>query len=145
MTVETEDLEQIVQMVWETLLDMPVYAGLPEQADDSRSAGAQVKIGGASEGWVRLECSPALGRRITARLLMTSEDDLDQASVDDALRELVNIIGGNIKALLPEPSRLGIPEALSPPGPGTLILALDCESEPMVIGLEILERHLTPI
>lgn len=138
MSVDTNDLEQIAQMVWESFLDMAVIAGGPVEAD-AVSEGAQVSISGAWDGRVRLECSEILARRLTSQLLVMPEEELDQETIDDALRELVNIIGGNIKALLPEPSRLGIPEPLSPRGPGMLALALDCDSEPLVIGIQIVD------
>ena len=35
---------------------------------------------------------------------------LDDEDIDDALGELANVVGGNVKAVLPGPSALGLPE-----------------------------------
>jgi chemotaxis protein CheX len=40
---------------------------------------------------------------------MMSEDELAEADVADAVGELANMIGGNIKSLLPGPSALTLP------------------------------------
>ena len=43
---------------------------------------------------------------------------LDDEDVDDALGELANVVGGNVKAVLPGPSVLGLPEVGTAPEPG---------------------------
>ena len=43
---------------------------------------------------------------------------LDDEDVDDALGELANVVGGNVKAVLPGPSVLGLPEVGAAPEPG---------------------------
>jgi chemotaxis protein CheX len=43
---------------------------------------------------------------------------LDAEDVDDALGELANVVGGNVKAVLPGPSVLGLPEVGTAPEPG---------------------------
>ena len=43
---------------------------------------------------------------------------LDDEDVEDALGELANVVGGNVKAVLPGPSVLGLPEVGTAPEPG---------------------------
>ena len=43
---------------------------------------------------------------------------LEEEDVDDALGELANVVGGNVKAVLPGPSVLGLPETGTTPPPG---------------------------
>ena len=44
---------------------------------------------------------------------------LDEEDVADALGELANVVGGNVKAVLPGPSVLGLPEVGTAPNPAT--------------------------
>jgi len=43
-------------------------------------------------------------------------DELEAEDVDDALGELANVVGGNVKAALPGPSTLGLPQVGEAPG-----------------------------
>jgi chemotaxis protein CheX len=43
---------------------------------------------------------------------------LDAEDVEDALGEIANVVGGNVKAVLPGPSVLGLPEVGSAPAAG---------------------------
>ena len=72
-----------------------------------------------------------------------SVDDLDDLEVADALGELVNIIGGNLKCLLPEPSQLSLPtvslgaaHVVTVPGAGLLKhVELECDGERLHIAV----------
>ena len=71
---------------------------------------ATVGITGAWTGRVVLELAPGTAERIARIMLAT--DRVSTADVSDALGELVNIIGGNLKGLVPQPSVLGLPLVL---------------------------------
>src|SRR5207248_3096506 len=71
----------------------------------------RVPIGGAWEGAVSLRCPEPLCRSFAADLFGRLAADVEDADVFDALGELANIIGGNLKALLPGVCRLGLPTA----------------------------------
>ena len=47
---------------------------------------------------------------------MLDAQEVEPDEVADAAGELVNIIGGNLKTLLPTPSKLGLPEVARVPG-----------------------------
>jgi chemotaxis protein CheX len=68
---------------------------------------ACVQINGEWQGAVLVQCSVGAASAITRLLLRT--DDVEPADVRDALGEVANMIGGNVKALLPGPSRLSLP------------------------------------
>ena len=44
---------------------------------------------------------------------------LDAEDIEDGLGELANVVGGNVKAVLPGPSVLGLPEVGSAPAAGS--------------------------
>jgi chemotaxis protein CheX len=99
-----------------------------------------VNIGGAWEGTVLLEVSDTLSQRFAATMLGMNEE-VSFPDVADSLGELTNMVGGNIKSLLPAPSSLSIPAVAEGSdysiwAPGTDLLAqvtLSCDGEPMLI------------
>jgi chemotaxis protein CheX len=136
LTIGTDEVTEIATIVWSTLLDrdlIPVEAA----AGLDPSAGAQVSIEGAFDGRVRVEMALPLARQLAAQMFMLGEDEVDDSLVDDALGELANIIGGNIKALLPSPSKLSLPGPSG--GAAGEVLAevvLACDEHSVVIALE---------
>ena len=106
-----EEIRQLVESIWEQMLHLPVEA-LPvtPAAAGTRTLSACVSITGAWRGAVAISCSAALATQ-AARIMFdqASTDDVTPADQQDALGELVNMLGGNIKALLPEPCQLSLP------------------------------------
>ena len=112
---ELTDVQAIVEQVWssflgeaEPLLPRPVEAGRPFEADDAWSAA--VSISGGWDAGVTVELPAVVARSLTATMLDLAEADVvDEADVADAVGELVNMVGGNIKSLMPGPSVLSLP------------------------------------
>jgi chemotaxis protein CheX len=72
---------------------------------------SSVTISGAWEGAVLFELCPGLDRLLAAAMFQAEK--LGEDDVGDAIGELANIIGGNVKGLLLEPSRLSLPTVVS--------------------------------
>ncbi len=126
----------------------PLLGQVDDLADrDSIRAGlirGSVSIHGESEALVTVDCSDCLARRLGAAMFETDEDELSQEEVEDALGEIANIIGGNIKAMLPGPSTLGLPEIAhdiqNRPEKTVLEQAFNCTGEPFRVCLASLEK-----
>ena len=107
-----DDLRQIAEQVWASYLDTdgerPLVPLPPEKL--SKEVVAGVAVSGAWHGLVLLACSTVASRQAAAALLGMGADEVTEGDVDDALGELANVIGGNVKSLLPEPCVLGLPE-----------------------------------
>lgn len=104
----------IVSTVWDSVL------GIQVEPEGSTSAfghqGAQgltyagvVQISGAWDGAVSVQCSERAARHAARTMFGLEEADVSTADLQDALGELTNMTGGNIKALLPETCYLGLP------------------------------------
>ena len=111
----TDDLLEITSEVWSSYLDLegenPLMA-----LDAPGPAGnvcASVSLTGAWRGHVVLVCSADASREATAALMGVDADAVSEEDVADALGELANVIGGNVKSLLPEPSALSLPHVVS--------------------------------
>ncbi|MBS2940172.1 chemotaxis protein CheX [Nocardioides sp. J2M5] len=84
-------------------------ASSPEQEETGRLR-ASVAVHGQWTGWITLEVSRAAARDLTRRML--SDPEVSEEDVRDAVGELVNVLGGNVKSLLVDGSTLGLPEVL---------------------------------
>ena len=62
---------------------------------------AVTEITGEWNGTVCLACSRAAARHATAVMFGIDDEDLTPADVTDAVGELINVVGGNIKSLVP--------------------------------------------
>lgn len=108
--VTTEDLEAITTEVWTAYLlhdgepMLPVAARDDEQQDVVH---ASVGVHGAWSGQVVLEIAPQAAELVARAML--GLDDVGPADVGDAVGELVNMVGGNVKSVMPSPSTLGLP------------------------------------
>ena len=102
------DIKDIARSIWATLFELPLEDGDAAQLGPESTVTSCVQIDGAWHGAVVLQCPLTLARTLTAEMFQAdTAPELDE--VQDALGELVNMLGGNVKALLPGPSRISLP------------------------------------
>jgi chemotaxis protein CheX len=106
---EVFDVEEIVSEVFSSFLGTEAPPELAPPTDELLPVTASVSISGAWNGHVALGCSAVAARSAAAVLLAMPEDEVAEADIADAVGELVNMVGGNIKSLLPGPSALTLP------------------------------------
>jgi chemotaxis protein CheX len=128
MSVQTaptiEDLGEIAEQVWSSYLDPEgVNPLLPYEAHaddkvrtDGESVCASVSITGAWHGHVVVSCSATAARHAAAALLAMEPPEVSQEDVVDALGELANIVGGNVKSTLPSVCLVSLPHVISGAG-----------------------------
>ena len=108
MTLHDADIEDITQSIWTTLFEVPIERGGDAAIAAESTVTSIVHIEGAWHGAVVLRCPLPLAVTLTSVMFQsTSEPGFDE--VRDALGELTNMLAGNLKALLPEPSTLSLP------------------------------------
>ncbi|MFL6061046.1 MAG: chemotaxis protein CheX [Marmoricola sp.] len=105
------DVHMVVEEVWTTFLgpEQPLLPATP--GDLAVGWSAAVTVSGEWEGMVSVELPTSLAEEVTCKMLGLV-DGLDQPAdedVADAVGELVNMIGGNVKSLMPGPSVLSLP------------------------------------
>jgi chemotaxis protein CheX len=106
MSIEREDIEAIVSAVWESILERPLWS--TEEAGEFRRAG-NIDIMGLWSGSVMLEVDRPSLRRAAAAMFERPTDEVTEFQMNDALAELTNMIGGNVKCLIDQPTRLSLP------------------------------------
>jgi chemotaxis protein CheX len=117
--IDEATVQGIAEEAWSALVGdeeflVPLPGGLPENAVSS-----WVQIRGPWTGAVVITTGWATGEELsTAMLKEHAPPVLDAEDIEDALGELANVVGGNIKAVLPGPSSLGLPEVGTAPEAG---------------------------
>ncbi len=119
-TIDEHTLQGIIEFVWATLLDEQLTAGAGAPIEDAVCAA--ISIGGPWTATLEVRVSYALARRFAADLLGLDDAELANEDVDDALGELANVVGGNVKGLLDDG------------GASTLSLPIVSRTRPSVTG-----------
>ena len=121
MSVEVEvnenDLAEMVEQVWMSYLDpeglsplIPTYdAGQPTEVHSS------VSISGSWTGHVVYASSMVAAKNAAAAFLAMEADEVSPEDLSDVLGELANIVGGNVKAMLPPGCFLSLPQVVLAP------------------------------
>ena len=150
MTVVEEELDCITRMVWDSLsLSVERFVGDPSEAAGAEPAFlGSISISGAWEGTVTLRCTAQLARQATSVMYEMEPGSITDAELHDAVGELTNMIGGNIKALVAQPSRLSLPSValLGTGGDGSSTrgwpaatafrqVAFACGDQPLVVAI----------
>jgi len=111
MVPSRHDIDELVATVWDTTLGLPIQPNSDAAAVawTPPCVEAQVHITGTWRGVVVLHASESLAKRV-ARRLFGGDAPPEAADVQDAVGELANITGGNIKGLLSaEDAHLSLP------------------------------------
>lgn len=127
MGLHTSEINQHTEIIWKSILGLDV---IPTQEDfqtsekDNTLSGC-VHISGSWDGTVALLCPVQLARKAAAIMFGLDEDKASLMEIQDALGELANMTGGNLKSLLPEPCYLSLPVVAITPNlrfPGSEII-----------------------
>jgi chemotaxis protein CheX len=105
-------IEEVAQCVFETMLDMRLSADVDSLGLKREDLLATIQITGAFMGSVILGLSSEAAIGAAATMLNVPSEDVTHADERDVAAELVNMIGGNLKSLLPGPSLLSLPAVL---------------------------------
>jgi chemotaxis protein CheX len=121
MSVEVEvnenDLAEMVEQVWMSYLDPEGISPLIPTYDENQPSEmySSVSISGSWSGHVVYACSVAAARRAAAAFLAMEVDEVGEEDLADVLGELANIVGGNVKAMLPAGCFLSLPQVVLAP------------------------------
>lgn len=108
LEVSSEDIASIVGSVCESTFGVDATA-IETEANEGPVSSALVGITGEWDGAVLVDCTPELARVLAGTMFGIAADDVGRDQVEDTLGELANMIGGNLKALLPPPCSLSLP------------------------------------
>ncbi len=138
-----EEIRQVAEMVWDSVLGAPLVRTPEIPPPPPRVVSGWVHFTGAFEGAVAIECSAEFARSAAATMFGVEEGSATPSDMQDAMGELTNMTGGNVKALLPEGCRLSLPTVVegtdySARVPGSELLTsvgFKCQGSPVVVRL----------
>jgi chemotaxis protein CheX len=106
----TKDLvTEIASSVWTAYLpESEELLALAAPPSESSLTGT-VSISGEWNGFISLTCSTIAAARAASTMFAVDVNEVVRSDSLDAVGELVNIIGGSIKGVLPPPSGLSLP------------------------------------
>jgi chemotaxis protein CheX len=121
VVVNENDLAEMVEQIWVSYLDPSgVHPLIPTDDDGQPSeVHSSVSITGSWTGHVVYASSTAAARRAAAAFLAMEPDEVGTEDLSDVLGELANIVGGNLKAMLPPGALLSLPQVVLAPESAT--------------------------
>lgn len=114
MLPTSEDIFSIAQNVLDTMVNVESF--LDSEANPSephKNVTGCIQITGTWQGAVVLQTTDGFARNAAARMLCIEPAELTSADVQDAMAEITNMIGGNIKSQVPGPSCLSLPTVMT--------------------------------
>ena len=112
MQLTIQNVHSLTQDAFRSLAGDELAAGGSgglDPADEAASITSCVHISGTWDGAVAISCSDRLARSVTESMFGMTDGEAGPADIEDAVGELVNIVGGGLKSLLPGPSVLSLP------------------------------------
>jgi chemotaxis protein CheX len=105
--VEEQSLRDFAENIWSTMLGLALD-GAPAAEAEEYITGC-VQITGDWQGAVTVELALPLARRVAAALFAMEPAELGEGEIGDAVGELANMLGGNVKALMEGNCQLSLP------------------------------------
>jgi chemotaxis protein CheX len=119
--VNEHDLAEMVEQVWVSYLDPEGVSPLVPTGDAGQPSEvhSSVSITGSWTGHVVYASSSVAAKKAAAAFMAVEVDEVSTEDVADVLGELANIVGGNVKAMLPAGATLSLPQVVLAPESAT--------------------------
>lgn len=143
MNLADTDIVKVVSLICTSVLGLECIPAAELSTALPMAMTACVQITGSWQGAVVLACPENFAAHAAAVMFNLPADDRNPTDMQDAIAELTNMIGGNIKGLLQvnEACHLSLPAVVAGPAyaarvPGSRLLKqvlLDCDGQTIVV------------
>jgi len=118
MATDLQSMQQIISNVFDAMLEMPT-SPMDNGADyaDSRRILAAIRITGAINELIVVEAPMETACSIGETMFAAESGTLEEDEISDAIGEIVNMIGGNVKGMHEGDSLLSLPCVSEQDGP----------------------------
>ena len=114
MPLSRKEVYRVGRSVCETMLGLPAGSPAGEAPPPPTPPfAACTHIGGVWTGVVAIDCPDAVARRAAGLMFSKAPADVTGEDVQDTVLEIANVVGGHVKALLPEACRLSVPSMVA--------------------------------
>jgi chemotaxis protein CheX len=113
--IRLESVPRLVNELWGSLLGMELASPAADGGGSPPdSYTAWLRIIGSENITIILKCPESLAQRATAAMFDTRLEEVSPDQVKDSLKEIVNILGGNVKGMLTKYHFLSMPSVAEP-------------------------------
>ncbi len=111
----SDELAIVIETVWSEVLEAEVRRLSADEPSALRPSSviAKIHVLGPSPRTIVFSCSEALGRRLASTMFKVDVDSASPDDVNDAVGEVVNMVGGNVKCIFGSPTTLSLPQVES--------------------------------
>ena len=135
-------VEQLTNDVCASMLGLNVQPNArPFQSTDVGMYCAHVGIEGNWQAQIFVICANGLAQKIASSMFMIEPDELSEGEIGDAIGELANMLGGNLKGVLPGENTLSLPSVEQADGQAIADLktsfndvCFECEGYPLTVS-----------
>lgn len=106
-----KEICKYTESIWKSILSLdvkPAQNGSGDSNNNYAVAGC-IQITGAWNGSVTMHYPMPLAKQVASIMFDLHGEPVENEQIQDALGEMTNMTGGNIKSLLPEPCFLSLP------------------------------------
>ncbi|MFK7737130.1 MAG: chemotaxis protein CheX [Pirellulaceae bacterium] len=107
--VSSDQVVSMMQTLFESLLGEALKHTESAPPATESWIRSKIEITGEEHCFVQVSADPKMAYRIASTMFETPEDEIDPSEVGDALCEVVNVIGGNIKGAIDRSCDLSLP------------------------------------
>ncbi len=109
MTIDEQTLQQVVSDVCTGMLGLELEPTEHFGCDESDALSAVIRISGDWDSLVQVLTPRKTAVAIASNMFAMSEEELSEAEIRDAVGEIVNMVGGNLKGIVEGESALSLP------------------------------------
>jgi chemotaxis protein CheX len=103
------EIKEYAEFAWSTLnFKITPDSWQPDERSENLVT-ANIQISGEWQGVVALIMEHGLAQQLAINMFSREKEQLTDEEINDSVSELMNIIGGNLKSMLPQPNQLGLP------------------------------------
>lgn len=140
-----QEIISLTQYIWGTTLNLdPVaHEGVGSGTMPGRTLDGVINITGAWAGALVIQVPEQIARRAASAMFEVDEAAATLEDMQDAIGELANMTGGNVKALLNGPCHLSLPAVVEgrdysirvPGSEAVTRVTFDVDGDPFVVSL----------
>lgn len=110
MSIHQEHIVDIVKNIWSTTFSLSAEWVESDGGEHPFFLNSEIRIDGPWSGIVNVYCGEKTIYLLASTIFQKDKHDLSDQEIFDVMGEVTNMIGGNLKALLPSPSNLSLPK-----------------------------------
>mgnify|MGYP002632570886 CR=1 FL=1 len=103
------EIKEYAEFAWSTLNLKITPCSWQSDESSENLVTANIQISGGWQGVVAILMEHGLAQQLAINMFSSEKEQVTDDDINDSVSEIMNIIGGNLKSMLPQPNQLGLP------------------------------------